>query len=103
HLPELAWHFMRSPPENSAKACDYLARAGDTAMEALAYEDAVRFYESALDRQTRSAGRRCQLLISLAEATMRSGRTQPARRLFSKAFDLARGLRDGNLMARAVL
>jgi class 3 adenylate cyclase len=49
HLAELAYHaYEAAPGGDVAKAVDYATRAGDTAMVRVAYEEAVRSYEMAL-------------------------------------------------------
>jgi tetratricopeptide (TPR) repeat protein/KaiC/GvpD/RAD55 family RecA-like ATPase len=48
-LADLAFHFFHAAsPEVAAKAVDYASRAGDRAADALAYEEAARFYDMAL-------------------------------------------------------
>jgi DNA-binding SARP family transcriptional activator len=50
HLAELAHHFFSaSSTETAGKAIDYARRAGDRAARELAYEEAVRLYDMALD------------------------------------------------------
>ena len=62
-LADLAHHFMRALPAGPAdKAIEYAARAGNAALAALVFEDALRFYDMALqtlasrptDSQTRA-------------------------------------------------
>jgi predicted Ser/Thr protein kinase len=48
-LADLAYHFVQAAPTGVAdKAIDYSTRAGDRAADALAHEEAARFYEMAL-------------------------------------------------------
>jgi len=48
-LADLAYHFVQAASAGTAdKAIDYAARAGDRAADALAHEEAARFYEMAL-------------------------------------------------------
>jgi predicted Ser/Thr protein kinase/tetratricopeptide (TPR) repeat protein len=48
-LADLAYHFTQAAPGGHAeKAIDYATRAGDRAADALAYEEAARFYDMAL-------------------------------------------------------
>ncbi len=47
HSDLLAYHYNQS--EQWAKAIDYLSRAGDRATAKLAYKDALRYYQKALD------------------------------------------------------
>ena len=49
HLAELAYHFFEAAPGGDVeKALDYARRAGARALELLAYEEAARFYQLAL-------------------------------------------------------
>src|SRR5262249_26324521 len=49
HLAELAHHFsLALPAAASGKAVEYARRAGDQAMQQLAYEEAARLYQLAL-------------------------------------------------------
>ena len=48
-VADLAYHFVQAAStETTDKAIDYAVRAGERAAEALAHEDAARFYEMAL-------------------------------------------------------
>jgi tetratricopeptide (TPR) repeat protein/predicted Ser/Thr protein kinase len=48
-VADLAYHFVQAASADTAgKAIDYALRAGDRAAEALAFEEAARFYEMAL-------------------------------------------------------
>jgi eukaryotic-like serine/threonine-protein kinase len=94
HLAELAHHAMAG--HVLAKGLYYTRRAGDRALALLAYEEAARLYESALDaldladRQDDQA--RCGLLLSLGEAKARAGDTAAAKSAFLDAADIARRL-----------
>ena len=72
-LGDLAHHFRSSGlGSDLERAIDYAARAGRTADAALAYEDAVSFFQNALDALDSSSAddpaRRCTLLFLLGEA-----------------------------------
>jgi DNA-binding CsgD family transcriptional regulator len=72
-LGDLAHHFRSSGLGSDVeRAIDYAARAGRTADAALAYEDAVSFFQNALDALDSSSAddpaRRCTLLFLLGEA-----------------------------------
>ena len=78
HLPELAHHYFESAAGgNGQKAVDYARRAGSLAIDLLAYEEAVRLYEMALEALgldgAASAQLRCELLLDLGEAQSRAG------------------------------
>ncbi|MBL8057878.1 MAG: AAA family ATPase [Anaerolineales bacterium] len=72
----LAYHWRAAT--DSAKALDYLAKAGDQALENYANEEALRFYSQALELAEAaglSAARRAQLELRLGEAYTNA--TQP--------------------------
>jgi len=77
-LSELARHWVAATrPADIDKALDYVQRAGDAALAALAAEDAVRWYQQALDllaqRATPDDGRRARLLAALGTAQRQAG------------------------------
>ena len=74
HLAELAQHFFAAAPSGvSGKAVDYARRAGDRAASQLAFEEAIRLYDMALD----AARRACGALRSAPRPRRRAG---PGRR-----------------------
>ena len=82
HLAELAYHSIAG--SDFDKALGYARRAGDRALALLAYEEAARLYETALDALDLTAARtrraRCELLLSLGEAAdSRAGNTPAAK------------------------
>jgi DNA-binding SARP family transcriptional activator/tetratricopeptide (TPR) repeat protein len=100
---ELAHHFLEAAGDaGSPKALAYHQLAGQQALAALAYEDAVRLFELALQQPT-ERDRRCELLLSLADARMRAGDMQAARATWVQAADSAKALGDRELFARAAL
>jgi class 3 adenylate cyclase len=108
HLAELAYHFAQSAHRGDAgKAIDYARRAADRAQKQLAYEEAVRLYQMALDAveaEERVDERlRGDLVLDLAEACRRAGETERARALFRQAADLARAAGAPEALARAAL
>ena len=59
HLPELAHHFYQAAPGGDVqKAVDYAKRAGDRAIELLAFEEAASQYELAHSGHRAAAARR---------------------------------------------
>lgn len=54
---EVAHHLLRAGPEATARGADYASRAGDRALAALAFEDAVHWYERADGALAAGAGR----------------------------------------------
>ena len=100
---ELAHHYTNAAGETgSQKSLDYLQLAGEQAVARLAYADAVRLFEAALQHPT-SRSRRCDLLLALADAQMRAASGQRARSTFMQAADTAKALGDQARFAQAAL
>jgi DNA-binding SARP family transcriptional activator/tetratricopeptide (TPR) repeat protein len=103
HLAELAHHSVAGSDFN--KGLEYARRGGERAFTLLAYEEAARLYEMALDAfelaDLRDEGMRCELLISLGEAELRAGESLTAKRAFLKAADIARRLGLPHALGRA--
>ena len=103
HLAELAHHAMAGSEFD--KGLRYAWRAGDRAVELLAYEEAARLYESALEALDLAAlddeTARCALLLSLGEAQIRAGSNVVAKQTFLAAADVARRRRLPRQLARA--
>jgi tetratricopeptide (TPR) repeat protein len=108
HIGELAYHFARAAPlGETARACEYARRAGDRAMDAFAYEEAVMQYRRALDalavgRQP-DAALRCELLLRLGRAQARAGDYQSSKSTFLAAEEVARETGDAEQLARAAI
>lgn len=97
HLAELAHHFFEAAPGGEVdKAIDYARRAGDRAARLLAFEEAARLYEMALQalelEQPRDEEARCELLLRLGDARARAGDMPAAKQTFLQAADVARRL-----------
>ena len=108
HLAELAHHFYVAAASGElAKAIDYSVRAGERALELIAYEEAADHFERALQAyglQARAdVPRRCELLLALGIAQSRAGDSRAARATFLRAADLARKLGSPERLARAAL
>jgi DNA-binding SARP family transcriptional activator/Fe2+ transport system protein FeoA len=103
HLAELAHHALAG--NDFDKGLRYAWRAGDRASSLLAYEEAARLYETALEalRLARPADERtgCELLLSLGEAQARAGNAGAAKKAFLEAAELARRLGLARELARA--
>ena len=103
HLAELAHHSIAGSDVD--KALRYAQRAGDRALALLAYEEAARLYQTALDAldlaDVRDERTRCELLLSVGEAQMRAGNTRAAKRAFLDAAGIARRLGLPRELARA--
>ena len=84
---------------------EYARRAGSVAIDLLAYEEAVRLYELALEAlgpaRPATARLRAELLLSLADAQGRAGDAPEAKSTFLRAADLARSARLPDVLARA--
>jgi DNA-binding SARP family transcriptional activator len=105
HLAELAHHFFEAGPTGDPrKALEYARRAGDRAIDQLAYEEAARLYELGI----RTVGltdeaNRCELTLALADARLRAGDEEDAKAEFLQAAEIARRLGDADALARAAL
>jgi class 3 adenylate cyclase/tetratricopeptide (TPR) repeat protein len=108
HLAELAYHFSAAAPLGGAeKAADYATRAAERASRRLAYEEAVAHYERALRTldlvYPADERRRCELLLALADSLWSAGETATTREVALRAAEVARRLRNGELLGRAAL
>jgi DNA-binding SARP family transcriptional activator len=105
YLAELAYHCMAGRDYHGGLR--YARRAGDRAFALLAYEEAVRLYEIALEALERSEPvddpSRCRLQLVLGEAQARAGLMDRARGTFLAAADLAMRLNLPDELARAAL
>ena len=103
HLAELAHHAVAASVFD--KAVDYARRAADWTFALLAYEEAARLYELALDAfdlaETRDESERVELLISLGDAFARAGDRSSSKKAFLAAAELARRLGLSRELARA--
>jgi tetratricopeptide (TPR) repeat protein len=109
HPAELAHHFIQAAAagDGATKAVDYAAAAGAHADERLAYEEAAGHYERALAAlewiTPADDARRCDLLLALGDSQWRAAATEPAKRTFEKASELARRVESGERLAHAAL
>ena len=92
-LAELALHFLAAAPLGEAvKAVDYARRAGDRAAAMLAFEEAARQYQAALDTLEISGGEpvlRCLLLLGLGDSNDRAGDRDAAREAYGRCAEVA--------------
>jgi hypothetical protein len=103
HLAELAHHFSRARREpGDRRAVVYATRAGQRALDLLAYEEAARLFAVALGQEAHES-ERCELLLALADAQLRAGQAVEARETFAQASAGARLLADPELLARAAV
>ncbi len=108
HTNELALHFTRAAQAQDAeRAIRYAVQAGEQAAAMLAHDQAAEHYENALSVLQRFAPgerrRRCQLLLELGEARVRSGERPRAFGVFREAATLAAEFGDSDSLARAAI
>jgi DNA-binding CsgD family transcriptional regulator len=106
-LPELARHFQAAGGDAEAeKAIGYAMRAGRRADALLAFEDAVQFFQTALDTIEQRAApddtARCRLLFFLGEAQRKSSDFPAALATLGEAAKAASGVRH-DVLAQAAL
>ncbi len=104
----LALHFTRAAdPEDAERAIRYGLRAGEQATAMLANEEAAAHYARALEVLDRSdpeaLRRRCDLLLELGEAQVRSGERPLAWATWREAAALAAELGDKGSLVRAAI
>jgi tetratricopeptide (TPR) repeat protein len=107
-LAELAYHFVEAAPSGDVdKAMYYAKLAGDRASRLLAFEEAVRLYQMALDAhefdEAPDERDRCALLVKLGDAQARAGEGVSAAETFLRAARLAKRLDLPDLLGRAAL
>jgi AAA ATPase domain len=110
-LAELAHHFYLSSPGGSwrktRRGVEYARGAGDDAAGRMAYEEAARLYEMALQQltflQSDQEPARCELLLRLGDARSNAGDLAAARETLADAADLAKRLGDAERLARAAI
>jgi len=108
HLAELAYHFSEAAQAGGAdKAIAYAVRAGDRANGQLAYEEAAKHYETALQAmelvEPAGKGHRCELLLKLNDTLWSTGEFDRAKEVALRAVDLAREMPSPEHLARATL
>jgi tetratricopeptide (TPR) repeat protein len=109
HAAELAEHFSHSTdPSDLKKAVQYAEMAARRAADVYAYGEAVRLLEQALKVQEvldpEDKGRRCDLLLALADALLLAGETQRVIDMAApQAFSLAETITDSKRASRACL
>jgi len=108
HLAELAYHFFEAASVGTiGKATTYAKAAADRAVRMLAYEEAIRLYQMALE--TVEAGEpadetlRCDLLLALGDAQARAGDASSAKATYLSAAEVARARGMADRLARAAL
>jgi DNA-binding SARP family transcriptional activator len=90
HLSELAHHFLAAVPAGGTEmAIEYASRAGDNAARLLAFEEASRLYDTALDL-VHDDQVRASLLERWAQIAQQQERLQQARAALEEAAELYR-------------
>ena len=108
HLAELAHHFYQAAPGGDVdKAIDYATRAGDRAVELLAYEEAAGHYELALQALDLKDGtddrHRYDLLMALGQAYFRADVPEKSVSTLEQAVQLAERLDNKQLVGETAL
>lgn len=108
HLAELAHHFFYAAPGGDVeRAVDYSRRAGDHAIELLAYEEAARLYRMGLQALdligTPEDETRSRLLLALGDAQARGGEISGSKASFLRAAAVARKSGSAELLGTAAL
>lgn len=103
HTAEFAFHAVRAVAGGDVpRAVRGSQRAGERAMEMLAYEQAVHHYHEAIEAGP-SVGERTPLLLALGEALIASGDVPAARQVFEEAARASRAEGRPEHLARAAL
>jgi DNA-binding CsgD family transcriptional regulator/tetratricopeptide (TPR) repeat protein len=105
-LADLAYHFRAAGLSGDVeRAIDYSTRAGRSADAALAFEDAIALFQSALDMLDTMSDddqeRRCDLLLLLGEAQHKANDFSHAVETLRAAADIARSRRMRVALAEA--
>jgi DNA-binding SARP family transcriptional activator/tetratricopeptide (TPR) repeat protein len=101
----LAHHFAEAG--HAEKAADYALAASRSAIARLGYEEAIAHCERGLhtlaDAANTDERRRCELLLTLAQACWDAGLPDSARHACSQAAELAQSVGDATALAHAAL
>ncbi len=105
---ELALHYRLGAAAGSAdRAVHYLRYAGEVAMSHIAQESAVDLFDAALEVSATyfpaDHEGRCELLLLLADAMVKSGQLVGGDQRFTEAFELGEKLDRNDLMVSAAL
>ncbi|HUG14780.1 MAG TPA: AAA family ATPase [Thermomicrobiales bacterium] len=108
HLAELAHHFCNGAQiEDLPKTIDYARGAAERAVSLLAYEEAARLHQLALQAldlaDAPDEAQQGELLLALGEARRKAGQLSEAMQAFQRAAGVARASGDTERLARAAL
>src|SRR6185312_1536520 len=103
-LAALAHHFAAAAPVGGTdRAVSYNLLAAESAIAALAYEEAQERLETALELGVHDSHERGAVMLQLGDACHRAGHADAALDAFSRTAELARSLGDSALLARAAI
>jgi DNA-binding CsgD family transcriptional regulator/tetratricopeptide (TPR) repeat protein len=103
-LADLAHHFGAAGPfDSSGRGVEYNVRAARAAVSALAFDEAAARLRTALSLGIASDERRADVYLELGKASHRAGKSFDALDAFRTAAEIARGLGDTELLARAAI
>ncbi len=107
-LAEIAEHYARSLPLGPwNKAVELARRGARRALQHLAYEEAARLYQLALDAAATSPEANletsCEIFIELGEVFAKISKPELAAETYARAANVARSINRQDLLARAAL
>jgi DNA-binding CsgD family transcriptional regulator len=103
-LADLAYHFAAAAPLGEReRAVEYSVLAARAAMDALAFDEAAQLLRTALELGVNDARQRAELLLELGTVDHRAGKAIDALRAFEEAAEIARAVKDAELLARAAI
>lgn len=107
HVAELGHQFLKATAAGAEEALRYTVRAAERATSQSAHEEAVEWYQRAIDvQQTYGVGVQkalCELLVAMGRAQARAGRAPEAHAALLRAWELSKTLADAPLMANVAL
>ena len=103
-LADLAHHFGASASfDGSGRGVEYNIRAAEAAAGALAFDEAAARLRTALELGIDDPERRAKVFLELGDASHRAGKAGDALEAFDAAAEIARGLENPELLARAAI
>ena len=103
-LADLAHHFAAAAPiGGAAQAVEYNLLAAKAASAALAYDEATVRLHTALQMGVPDERQRAEILLEEGTALYRAGMSLDSLESFRQAAEIARDLREGELLARAAI
>ena len=103
-LSALAHHYAAGAAVGGAeRAVRYNLLAADSAVAALAFEEAEERFRTALDLGVRDPRERAGVMLALGDACHRAGHADAAADAFVRTAELARSLGEPELLARAAI